>query len=70
MIARIRAAGAVSLVDGAQAVPHMPVDVTAIDADFYAWTGHKALGPDRHRRAARPRARSWRKWNLSRPAGT
>jgi len=45
MTARVRAAGAVSLVDGAQAVPHMPVDVEAIDADFYAWTGHKALGP-------------------------
>jgi cysteine desulfurase / selenocysteine lyase len=45
MTARIRAAGAVSLVDGAQAVPHMPVDVDAIGADFYAWTGHKALGP-------------------------
>jgi cysteine desulfurase / selenocysteine lyase len=45
IIARARAAGAVSLVDGAQAVPHMPVDVEAIGADFYAWTGHKALGP-------------------------
>ena len=45
MAARTRAAGAVSLVDGAQAVPHMPVDVGAIGADFYAWTGHKALGP-------------------------
>jgi cysteine desulfurase / selenocysteine lyase len=45
MTARIRAAGAVSLIDGAQAVPHMPVDVDAIGADFYAWTGHKALGP-------------------------
>ncbi len=45
MTARIRAAGAVSLIDGAQAVPHMPVDVAAIGADFYAWTGHKALGP-------------------------
>ena len=43
--ARARAAGAVSLIDGAQAVPHMPVDVGAIGADFYAWTGHKALGP-------------------------
>jgi cysteine desulfurase/selenocysteine lyase len=43
--ARARAAGAVSLVDGAQAVPHMPVDVRALGADFYAWTGHKALGP-------------------------
>jgi cysteine desulfurase/selenocysteine lyase len=45
MTARIRAAGALSLVDGAQAVPHMPVDVAALGADFYAWTGHKALGP-------------------------
>jgi cysteine desulfurase/selenocysteine lyase len=43
--ARVRSAGAVSLIDGAQAVPHMPVDVEAIGADFYAWTGHKALGP-------------------------
>jgi cysteine desulfurase/selenocysteine lyase len=43
--ARVRAAGAVSLIDGAQAVPHMAVDVEAIGADFYAWTGHKALGP-------------------------
>ena len=45
MTARARAAGAVSLVDGAQAVPQMPVDVGALGADFYAWTGHKALGP-------------------------
>ncbi|HTZ85608.1 MAG TPA: SufS family cysteine desulfurase [Solirubrobacteraceae bacterium] len=43
--ARVRAAGAVSLIDGAQAVPQTPVDVGAIGADFYAWTGHKALGP-------------------------
>jgi cysteine desulfurase/selenocysteine lyase len=45
IVARARAAGAMSLVDGAQAVPHMAVDVAAIGADFYAWTGHKALGP-------------------------
>ncbi len=43
--ARARAAGAISLIDGAQAVPQMPVDIGAIGADFYAWTGHKALGP-------------------------
>jgi cysteine desulfurase / selenocysteine lyase len=43
--ARARAAGAVSIVDGAQAVPQMPVDVAALGADFYAWTGHKAVGP-------------------------
>jgi cysteine desulfurase/selenocysteine lyase len=42
---RARAAGAVTLVDGSQAVPQMPVDLREIDADFYAWTGHKALGP-------------------------
>ena len=35
----------VVLVDGAQAVPHLPVDVAELDADFYAWTGHKAYGP-------------------------
>jgi cysteine desulfurase/selenocysteine lyase len=45
MTARARAAGAATLVDGAQAAPHMPVDVGALGADFYAWTGHKALGP-------------------------
>lgn len=37
--------GALVLIDGAQAVPHMPVDVTAIDADFYAFSAHKMLGP-------------------------
>jgi cysteine desulfurase/selenocysteine lyase len=45
MTARARAAGTVTLVDGAQAAPHMPVDVGVLGADFYAWTGHKALGP-------------------------
>ncbi len=45
MTALARAAGAVSLIDGAQAVPQLPVDVGAVGADFYAWTGHKALGP-------------------------
>jgi cysteine desulfurase / selenocysteine lyase len=43
--ARARAAGAVSVVDGTQAVPQMPVNVAEVGADFYAWTGHKALGP-------------------------
>ncbi|HWX73986.1 MAG TPA: SufS family cysteine desulfurase [Solirubrobacteraceae bacterium] len=45
MVALARDAGVVTLIDGAQAVPQMPVDVQAIGADFYAWTGHKALGP-------------------------
>ena len=43
--ARVRAAGAVSLVDGSQGIPQLPVDVGALGIDFYAWTGHKALGP-------------------------
>jgi cysteine desulfurase / selenocysteine lyase len=42
---RAHEAGAVVLIDGTQAVPQMPVDLKAIDADFYAWTGHKAYGP-------------------------
>ena len=42
---RARDAGAVVVVDGSQAVPQIPVDLRAIDADFYAWTGHKAYGP-------------------------
>ena len=39
------AAGALVLVDGAQAVPHLPVDVEALGVDFYAFSGHKMLGP-------------------------
>jgi cysteine desulfurase/selenocysteine lyase len=42
---RAHAAGALVVVDGAQAVPHIPVDVRALGVDFYAWTGHKAYGP-------------------------
>jgi cysteine desulfurase/selenocysteine lyase len=38
-------AGAVVVLDGAQSVPHMPVDVQALDADFLAFSGHKMLGP-------------------------
>jgi cysteine desulfurase/selenocysteine lyase len=39
------AAGALVLVDGAQAVPHVPVDIQEIGCDFYAFSGHKMLGP-------------------------
>jgi cysteine desulfurase/selenocysteine lyase len=39
------AAGAVALVDGAQSVPHIPVDVQDLDADFLAFSGHKMCGP-------------------------
>ena len=42
---RVHDAGALLLVDGAQAAPQLPVDVAALGADFYAWTGHKAYGP-------------------------
>ncbi|EPC01333.1 cysteine desulfurase [Litchfieldella anticariensis FP35 = DSM 16096] len=37
--------GALILIDGAQAAPHEPIDVQAIDADFYAFSGHKVYGP-------------------------
>ncbi|MBQ9676408.1 MAG: cysteine desulfurase [Bacteroidaceae bacterium] len=37
--------GVPALVDGAQSVPHMPVDVQALDADFYCFSGHKVYGP-------------------------
>jgi cysteine desulfurase/selenocysteine lyase len=45
LTARAHAAGAVVLVDGAQATAHLPIDVQAIDADFYAFSGHKMCGP-------------------------
>ena len=43
--ARARAVGAAVLIDGAQSVPHMPVDVDDLDCDFLAFSGHKMLGP-------------------------
>ncbi|HEY5189229.1 MAG TPA: SufS family cysteine desulfurase [Solirubrobacteraceae bacterium] len=43
--ARAHDAGATVIVDGSQAIPQLAVDLRAIDADFYAWTGHKAYGP-------------------------
>jgi cysteine desulfurase / selenocysteine lyase len=45
MTRKAHAAGAVVLVDGAQAVPHLPVNVAEIGCDFYAFSGHKALAP-------------------------
>jgi cysteine desulfurase/selenocysteine lyase len=44
-IAAARARGVPVLLDGAQAVPHMKVDVQALDCDFYAFSGHKMCGP-------------------------
>jgi cysteine desulfurase / selenocysteine lyase len=45
MTRKAHEAGALVLVDGAQAVPHLPVDVTEIGCDFYVFSGHKALAP-------------------------
>jgi len=45
MIAACRAHGVPTLVDGAQAVPHLPVDFAQLGADFYAFSGHKVFGP-------------------------
>ncbi|MHB8356459.1 MAG: cysteine desulfurase [Vulcanimicrobiaceae bacterium] len=45
IVPRAHAAGALVLVDGAQAAPNMPVDVKALDVDFYAFSGHKMCAP-------------------------
>jgi cysteine desulfurase/selenocysteine lyase len=45
MIRLAHSAGAKVLVDGAQAVSHLPVDVSALDCDFYVFSGHKLFGP-------------------------
>lgn len=45
LVALARAAGALVLLDGAQGVPHMRVDMQALDCDFYAFSGHKLFGP-------------------------
>jgi cysteine desulfurase/selenocysteine lyase len=45
MVRQAHDAGALVLVDGAQAVPHMPVDVQDLGADFYVFSGHKTLAP-------------------------
>jgi len=45
IVQRAKAAGAAVLVDGAQAAPHVPVDVSAIGCDFYALSSHKLYGP-------------------------
>jgi cysteine desulfurase/selenocysteine lyase len=45
VIARAHARNIPALLDGCQAVPHMMVDVRALDADFYIFTGHKLYGP-------------------------
>jgi cysteine desulfurase/selenocysteine lyase len=46
IVARAHSRGVPVLVDGAQAVPHLALDLQALDADFYAFSGHKVYGPD------------------------
>ena len=45
LIAKAHAVGAAAVIDGAQSVPHIPVDVQKLDADFLIFSGHKMLGP-------------------------
>ena len=45
IVERAHRVGALVLLDGAQAVPHLPLDLPALGADFYAFSGHKMLGP-------------------------
>ncbi|WP_108944478.1 cysteine desulfurase [Shewanella halifaxensis] len=45
LVAKAKQAGAITLVDGAQAIAHMIVDVQSIDCDFYVFSGHKMYGP-------------------------
>jgi cysteine desulfurase / selenocysteine lyase len=45
IVARAHDKGAIVVIDGTQAVPQIPVDLSDIGADFYAWTAHKAYGP-------------------------
>ena len=42
---RARAAGAVTVIDGAQAAPHLPIDMSALGCDLYVFSSHKMLGP-------------------------
>src|SRR5262249_31114118 len=45
MIEMAHKTGALTLIDGAQAAPHMKIDLQALDADFYTFSGHKVFGP-------------------------
>lgn len=45
LVSKAKEAGAVTLIDGAQAAPHMPVDIASLGCDFYVATGHKMCGP-------------------------
>ena len=45
MVAKAKAQGVITIIDGAQAVPHFQVDVQALDCDFYVFSAHKMFGP-------------------------
>lgn len=45
IISKCKEAGVLTLIDGAQAIPHMKVDIEKLDCDFFAFSGHKMLGP-------------------------
>jgi cysteine desulfurase/selenocysteine lyase len=45
LVSRARERGVVTLIDGAQSAPHLPVDVQAMGCDFFAFSGHKVFGP-------------------------
>ena len=45
IISKCKKAGALTLIDGAQAVPHMKIDIENLECDFFAFSGHKMLGP-------------------------
>ncbi len=64
IVRRSHEAGAVVLVDGSQAVPQLPVDLRVIQPDFYAWTGHKAYGPQASG-CSTAGASSWRRCHRS-----
>ena len=54
IVRRAQEVGALVCIDASQAAPHMALDVQALQADFVAFTGHKMVRPDRHRRAVGP----------------
>ncbi|MBI2127592.1 MAG: cysteine desulfurase, partial [Nitrosarchaeum sp.] len=45
IVSKCKEYGVLTLIDGAQAVPHMPVNIEKLDCDFFAFSGHKMLGP-------------------------
>ena len=51
--------GARVLVDGAQSIPHIPVNVQALDCDFFVFSGHKLFGPNGHWGSVRKEGLCW-----------